>query len=207
MSFNTPDLRSLAIEQADCRHIKCVYDDIIITVSNETGYFDACELCASFNNEEKTFARWLKSAEGESCISALEKQTGLVRSKLILIERSGNNSITWAHPNLILYLAMWCSRTRGFEMTATFTNLLIENTKIEESKNNMRKEIEQLSLEIAKQAAEIKEFREIMNRQTQIFDNLNSRNETLIEHETSLFAQRYFLAGKQINVANHLNLE
>lgn len=152
------DLRNLAIKEDD-KQLKCVYDDMIITVSKETGYFDACRLCDSFNNDDKTLARWMRTAEGEDCICALEKHTGLSRSKLITMERLENDTITWAHPKLLLYLVMWCNKERGFRLTDALTQSITNEVEIDALKS----ELKELSENINHHSNEIKELRRLCN--------------------------------------------
>ncbi len=171
------------------------YGDFKVIINIQTRYINATQLCklaTSKNGEPKQFRFWKQNAETIEYMDEVSSSLGIPRDNLFAIVAGGQNVDvrgTYAHPDLIPYIASWASPKFAHRVTKivnayfvlehkrSIAELRQQLDRITERDNNHVKQLKEIHAIIQEPKSSLYHLRE---RIMSIIDNVVGNNTKLI---------------------------
>ncbi len=188
------DLANIAFERIDGDYYWGRYGDFRVIINIQTRYINATQLCKlalSKNGGPKQFGMWRQNVCANEYIDEVSSACGIPQAGLFNVRTTGHLETrgTYAHPDLIPYIASWASPRFAHRVSRIVNEQLVrEYRELIRAKDT---QIDELSLQVREQTRQIQELLSITRESRdeakrangQLGDVKNSLDDTTVKLE------------------------
>ncbi len=209
------DLANIAFERIDGDYYWGRYGDFRVIINIQTRYINATQLCKlalSKNGGPKQFGMWRQNVCANEYIDEVSSACGIPQAGLFNVRTTGHLETrgTYAHPDLIPYIASWASPRFAHRVSRIVNEQLVrEYRELIRAKDT---QIDELSLQVREQTRQIQELLSITRESRdeakrangQLGDVKNSLDDTTVKLENMTIDNAHLITEVSI-VKNSLD--